>query len=152
MDIDRKKRFAIIAGATTGTALGALFGLIGMLDSAEQAFQIFGVAFAAVCVWLTIGLVNRREHWAKRMKKPGVLLLGLGIGLILMPFWGGCLDSLLWKYDPFFWYRLPWFLRQTKNEYMPMALLAGIPVGFGMVLLGLIKMANARRRANKALP
>jgi len=26
---------------------------------------LFGVAFAAFCVWLTIRIVNRRERWAK---------------------------------------------------------------------------------------
>ena len=27
--------------------------------------SIFGVAFAAFCVWLTVRIVNRRELWAK---------------------------------------------------------------------------------------
>ena len=26
---------------------------------------IFGVAFAAICIWLTVRIVNRRERWAK---------------------------------------------------------------------------------------
>ena len=26
---------------------------------------IFGVAFAAFCIWLTVRIVNRREKWAK---------------------------------------------------------------------------------------
>ena len=29
------------------------------------ALSIFGVAFAAFCVWLTVRIVNRRERWAK---------------------------------------------------------------------------------------
>jgi len=29
------------------------------------AFAIFGIAFAAFCVWLTVRIVNRRERWAK---------------------------------------------------------------------------------------
>jgi hypothetical protein len=29
------------------------------------ALSIFGVAFAAICVWLTVRIVNRRERWAK---------------------------------------------------------------------------------------
>jgi hypothetical protein len=27
--------------------------------------SIFGVVFAALCVWLTVRIVNRRERWAK---------------------------------------------------------------------------------------
>jgi hypothetical protein len=30
------------------------------------ALAIFGVALAALCVWLTVRIVNRREKWAKR--------------------------------------------------------------------------------------
>jgi hypothetical protein len=30
------------------------------------ALMIFGIAFAAFCVWLTVRIVNRRERWAKR--------------------------------------------------------------------------------------
>ena len=29
------------------------------------ALLIFGVAFAAFCVWLTVRIINRREQWAK---------------------------------------------------------------------------------------
>jgi hypothetical protein len=29
------------------------------------ALSIFGVAFAAFCIWLTVRIVNRRERWAK---------------------------------------------------------------------------------------
>lgn len=29
------------------------------------AFAIFGVAFSALCVWLGVRIVNRRERWAK---------------------------------------------------------------------------------------
>ena len=29
------------------------------------AMSIVGVAFAAVCVWLTVRIANRRERWAK---------------------------------------------------------------------------------------
>jgi hypothetical protein len=31
----------------------------------EMAFTIFGVIFAAICIWLTVRIVNRRELWAK---------------------------------------------------------------------------------------
>src|SRR5262245_32695841 len=30
------------------------------------ALSIFGVAYAAHCVWVTVRIVNRRERWAKR--------------------------------------------------------------------------------------
>jgi hypothetical protein len=30
------------------------------------ALSIFGVAFAAFCVWLAVRIINRRERWAKR--------------------------------------------------------------------------------------
>jgi hypothetical protein len=29
------------------------------------ALSIFGVTFAALCVWLTVRIINRRERWAK---------------------------------------------------------------------------------------
>jgi hypothetical protein len=29
------------------------------------ALTIFGIAFAAICIWLTVRIVNRRERWAK---------------------------------------------------------------------------------------
>jgi hypothetical protein len=29
------------------------------------ALSIFGLAFAALCVWLVVRIVNRRERWAK---------------------------------------------------------------------------------------
>ena len=35
--------------------------------SASLALLIFGIAFAAFCVWLTVRIVNRRERWAKWM-------------------------------------------------------------------------------------
>ena len=31
------------------------------------ALAIFGAAFAAFCVWLTVRIINRRERWAKRL-------------------------------------------------------------------------------------
>jgi hypothetical protein len=33
--------------------------------------SIFGVSFAAFCVWLTVRIVNRKERWAK-MPEPFV--------------------------------------------------------------------------------
>lgn len=31
----------------------------------EVSLAIYGITFAAFCVWLTVRLVNRRERWAK---------------------------------------------------------------------------------------
>ena len=47
------------------------------------ALAIFGVAFAAFCVWLTVRIVNRRERWAKWtlaavVGLPAIYVLGLG--------------------------------------------------------------------------
>ena len=47
------------------------------------ALSIFGVAFAALCVWLAVRIVNRRERWAKRMfaamiALPMLYVAGLG--------------------------------------------------------------------------
>ena len=39
------------------------------------ALSIFGIAFAALCVWLTVRIVNRREKWAKRTAKWFALAL-----------------------------------------------------------------------------
>ena len=29
------------------------------------ALAIFGVSFAAICIWLTVRIINRHERWAK---------------------------------------------------------------------------------------
>ncbi len=31
-----------------------------------QLLSIFGIAFTAVCLWLTVHIINRKESWAKR--------------------------------------------------------------------------------------
>jgi hypothetical protein len=31
----------------------------------EIALSVFGIAFVAFCVWLTVRIINRRERWAK---------------------------------------------------------------------------------------
>jgi hypothetical protein len=41
------------------------------------AVSIFGVAFAAFCVWLTVRIYNRRERWATRTAAALVVLLVL---------------------------------------------------------------------------
>ena len=42
------------------------------------ALSVFGFAFAAICVWLTVRIINRRERWAKRTA------VGLIVGLPLL--------------------------------------------------------------------
>jgi hypothetical protein len=45
--------------------------------------SIFGVAFAALCVWLAVRIVNRKERWAKRLAAAIIVipsLYALGIG------------------------------------------------------------------------
>jgi|SRR5579863_2854272 len=39
--------------------------------------SIFGVAFAAFCVWLTVRVVNRREQWARL-----TLVVALGVSVV----------------------------------------------------------------------
>jgi uncharacterized membrane protein YidH (DUF202 family) len=41
------------------------------------ALTVFGVAFAAFCVWLTVRIGNRKERWAKR-----TLAAALGVPLL----------------------------------------------------------------------
>jgi hypothetical protein len=38
------------------------------------ALAIFGVAFAAFCVWLTVRIVNRQERWATWMLAAAIAL------------------------------------------------------------------------------
>ena len=45
--------------------------------------SIIGIAFAAICVWLTVRVVNRRERWAKwtlaiTVAMPVLYMLSLG--------------------------------------------------------------------------
>jgi hypothetical protein len=32
----------------------------------EIVLTVLGMTFAAICIWLTVRIVNRREQWAKR--------------------------------------------------------------------------------------
>jgi hypothetical protein len=43
----------------------------------EMILAILGAAFAAVAIWLTVRIVNRRERWAMWMAVGLVLLPGL---------------------------------------------------------------------------
>jgi hypothetical protein len=46
----------------------------------DLATPMFGVAFAAFCVWLTVRIVNRRERWAIRLAIVVGALLPVGLG------------------------------------------------------------------------
>jgi uncharacterized membrane protein YidH (DUF202 family) len=50
------------------------------------ALSIFGVAFAAFCVWLTVRIVNRREKWAERTLAAALIVALIGYPLSLGPF------------------------------------------------------------------
>jgi hypothetical protein len=48
-----------------------------------MSLAIFGVAFAAFCVWLAVRILNRRERWAKRtavmlVVAPTLYVLSIG--------------------------------------------------------------------------
>jgi|SRR5579872_1230600 len=95
------------------------------------ALSIFGVAFAAFCVWLTVRIVNRRERWAKRTAIALVVLLvayPLSAGPVNFLYFYGYVSKnsiaaardfyapLLWLDDHapkpirgiFLWYRTAW--------------------------------------------
>jgi len=42
------------------------------------ALSIFGVAFAAFCIWVTVRMIDRREAWAIRLAI--ILAAAAGIG------------------------------------------------------------------------
>ena len=53
------------------------------------ALMIFGVAFAAFCVWLVVRIVNRRERWAKWTA------VGLAVILVAYPMSLGPMTGLV---------------------------------------------------------
>jgi len=72
------------------------------------ALSIFGTAFAAFCVWLTVRIINRRERWAKRMAV--LLVVFVSYPLSLAPaFWihpylpDPAQDAMRLIYEPLHW-------------------------------------------------
>jgi hypothetical protein len=63
------------------------------------ALSIFGVAFAAFCVWLTVRIVNRREKWAK-----WTLAAAVGLPVLYVASFG-----------PACW----WLLKEDENQQPP---------------------------------
>jgi multisubunit Na+/H+ antiporter MnhE subunit len=48
----------------------------------DLALSIFGVAFAALCVWLTVRIINRRERWAK-WTLAAALVMGCPLAVVV---------------------------------------------------------------------
>lgn len=89
------------------------------------ALEIFGLAFAAFCVWLIVRIVNRKERWAKRTLAAVVGVPTLYVAGITIQIWAdynlpppkGCVADVL------FAYAAPWRFIHTH---------ASIPVGSAM--------------------
>jgi hypothetical protein len=68
------------------------------------AFAIFGVAFGAFCVWLTVRIVNRRERWAKWTLAAVLVSLAMYLAsfglLIKLP--DSIITRIAWFYRPVF--------------------------------------------------
>src|SRR5258708_2714913 len=62
-----------LCGGTGGLPVEVDNGWLAFFDTASP---IFGVAFAAFCLWLAVRIINRREKWAKRTA------LGLALAMI----------------------------------------------------------------------
>lgn len=84
-------------------------------------FPTLGVAFAAVCVWLGIRIVNRRERWAKR----------LFVGLAVMP------ALYVLSFGPACWFARSSLLPFEKM-WVPFQMIAG-------VYQPLVELATVRR-------
>jgi hypothetical protein len=50
-----------------------------------MALAIFGVTFVALCIWLTVRIINRREWWAMQLAAIlGSWALSIACGLVLL--------------------------------------------------------------------
>ena len=77
---------AAIAAAIVGAAvLSAILLLIstiaGLALARSLAPEIAAVTFAALCIWLTVRLVNRRERWAIRLAIATIAVLVVYLAL-----------------------------------------------------------------------
>ena len=52
----------------------------GMIAGMAIALAVSGIAFAALCVWLTVRIVNRREKWAAVLLVVVLAIYPLGFG------------------------------------------------------------------------
>jgi hypothetical protein len=104
------------------------------------ALSIFGVAFAALCVWLMVRIVNRKERWAKWTA------VALAVMLVAYPLsypWAlsvlihhgqsesAAMDQLADIYAPFGWaiYHCPDFIRNWYGIYVEWCLqFTGVPM------------------------
>jgi hypothetical protein len=74
------------------------------------AIAIFGITFAAFCVWLTVRIVNRRERWAKRT--------AWGLLIAMAPSYIICPGPLLWLHGHGL---LPaWMFAMAQRLYWPL--------------------------------
>ncbi|SRR5579863_2350815 len=90
-------------------ALILLIGQAGYYSGVSIILLAFGVAFAALCIWLTVRIVNRRERWARRT----ALALFIGAPFLYLLSVGPArwLDDRHWLpdsavasfYGPFYW-------------------------------------------------
>jgi hypothetical protein len=69
------------------------------------ALAISGVAFAAICMWLTVRIINRKERWAKWMAVAVAGVPVLYVASIGPAYWliaAACIkkDSVQWAYRP----------------------------------------------------
>jgi hypothetical protein len=60
-------------------------GMSDDLDTSELIALVFGVVFAAGCLWLTVRIINRREEWARWTAIGIALTMFVGYPLSLFP-------------------------------------------------------------------
>ena len=51
--------------------------LPGIQSGMALALSIFGIAFAASCIWLTVRIFNRGDRWAMRTLAAALMMLPL---------------------------------------------------------------------------
>jgi hypothetical protein len=79
---------------STAMAVGLLALILKVIGMAA-AMSIFGIAFAAFCVWLTVRIANRRERWVKRTAATLMVVLVVGYPLSIGPFVWLCANEYL---------------------------------------------------------
>ncbi|HLJ10213.1 MAG TPA: hypothetical protein VKU82_03440 [Planctomycetaceae bacterium] len=103
----------------------------------DVALSIFGVAFAASCVWLTVRIVNRRDRWAKwslaaTVGLPVLYVLGFGPACWAssrLQSSGKVVSAIYWPIIPMMWQGPP-AVQEALQQYV----LFGVPQGSGFAL------------------
>src|SRR5579872_1609403 len=97
------------------------------------ALSIFGVAFAAFCVWLTVRIVNRKERWAKwtlaaAVAVPALYILSFGptcwVSSRLQPS-GKAVSAIYSPIVWIMWEQRPSLMQRVLFEYVEL----GVPRG-----------------------